>query len=83
MPFALILFSVLLLESRAACHLLDSQVNLDTYGNVDKGWMKHHMYLPHEVLGHMWDFDRELFHKIFGSPEASQPVMHRAAEHVH
>ena len=44
-----------------------AQVNLDTYGNAERGWMSHDMYLPHEVLGYMWRFSRKLFHYTFGS----------------
>ena len=28
------------------------------------------MFLPHEVMGSIYDFDPQLFHKFFGRPEA-------------
>ena len=46
------------------------EVNLDAAGDVVSGWYQHSMFLPHEVMGCIYDFDRELFHKFFGNPEA-------------
>ncbi|CAE7245626.1 unnamed protein product, partial [Symbiodinium sp. CCMP2456] len=40
-------------------------VNLDAAGNEDRGWYEHNMFLPHEVMGSIYDFDRELFHSLF------------------
>ncbi|CAE7308593.1 unnamed protein product, partial [Symbiodinium microadriaticum] len=48
----------------------DHEVNLDAAGDVESGWHEHSMFLPHEVMGSIYDFDPQLFHKFFGRPEA-------------
>ncbi|CAE7330515.1 unnamed protein product, partial [Symbiodinium sp. CCMP2592] len=40
-------------------------VNLDAAGNEDRGWYEHSMFLPHEVMGCIYNFDRDFFHKRF------------------
>ena len=47
------------------------EVNLDTRGNAERGWMQHDVFLPHEIVGSIWRFDQDLFHSIFGQPHAT------------
>ena len=46
------------------------EVNSDATGEIESGWCEHSMFLLHEVMGSIYEFDRQLFHKFFGSPEA-------------